>query len=84
MYYKLENDELEKIKQVEKLTCTDYDLVGDFIPGDSLMSAIEDLLVEIHNLQEKVTDLENDIENNYKLKNINPYDEYGVNERDFL
>ena len=53
MYYKLENDEIEKIQRVAKITFTDYELQGNFIPVDSLMAAIEDLLTEIDSLEEK-------------------------------
>lgn len=84
MFYKLDANEFLTIKLTEKLTCTDYDRMGDFIPVESLMSCIDDLLTEIEKLQEKVKDLENDIENNYELKNINPYEEYGVSEKDFI
>lgn len=83
MYYKLDRDELEFINKAEKLTCTDYELLGDFIPVESMIGVIEDLLLEIDRLEEKIEDLEQNIENNYELKNVNPYEEYGVSERDF-
>lgn len=84
MYYKLENDELERINRVSKITCTDYELKGNFIPAESMMSAIEDLLIEIDRLEEERKDREQEIENNYELKNVNPYEEYGMREDDFF
>ncbi len=83
MYYKLDEDEFKRIKEASEITYSDYELVGDFIPVESLMIAIEDLLIELDNKEEKIKDLENDIENNYELKNVNPYTEYGISERDF-
>ena len=59
--------ELETMQQVSDITLTDYEITGNFIPVDSLMSAIEELLVELHRKEEEVSDLKNDIENNYQL-----------------
>ena len=47
MYYRLESDEFEKIKEAEKITCTDYEIIGNLIPAENLMTIVEDLLVEI-------------------------------------
>lgn len=60
MYYKLDEKEKEMMKKVEKITLTDYELLGDFIPVDSLMCAISDLLYEINYLNEKINDLESE------------------------
>ena len=84
MYRKLNNDELEIIKRVSKITFTDYEVKDDYIPVESLLVAIEDLLVEIGRLEEERKDIEQDIENNYELKNVNSYEEYGISERDFI
>ena len=84
MYYKLDNDEIKTMQKVEKITCTDYELLGNFIPVENMMCVINDLLCEIHNMEEKIEDMEQDIENNYEIKQENPYIEYGVSERDFL
>lgn len=84
MYYKLENNEFERIKEVEKITFSDYELVGDFIPVESMICAIEDLLVEYQRKGEELKDLQQDIENNYELKQENPYIDLGLSERDFL
>ena len=58
MYCKLDEKELEMIEKVRKITCTDYGLVGDFMPVDSFISAIDELLYEINYLEEKIEDLE--------------------------
>jgi hypothetical protein len=82
MYYRLESDEFEKIKEAEKITCTDYEIIGNLIPAENLMTIVEDLLMEIDTLNEKYEDLEKEVEENYK-----PYTKeelYGVRDRDFI
>ena len=81
MYYKLDNDELERINRVSKMTLTDYELKGNFIPVESMMSAIEDLLIEIDRLEEEKKDREQDIEDNYRL--YTKEELYGVSDKDF-
>lgn len=84
MYYKVDDKELEKLKEVSNITSTDYDLLGNFVPVESMFNMIEDLLCELHRNDEKIKDMEQDIENNYEVKNINPYEEYGISEKDFI
>lgn len=84
MYYKLNANEFKIMQEVENKTCTDYDLTGNFVPVENLISSIEDLLYEIKSLEEKISDLENDVESNYKPRFENKYDEYGLNMKDFL
>lgn len=83
MYYKLTEDELKKINEASEKTYSDYELVGDFIPVEKMMAAIEDLLIELDNKEEKIKELENDRDENYTLREINPYTEYGISEKDF-
>lgn len=81
MYYKLDNDELEKINRVSKMSLGDYELKDNLIPVEKMMAAIEDLLVEIDRLEEEKKDKEQEIEDNYK-----PYTKeelYGVSDKDF-
>lgn len=80
MYMKIDE---EKLKQIQGITCTDYEAKLGYLPVESLNDIIDDLLLEIHRLEEKIEDMEQDIENNYELKNVNPYEEYGISERDF-
>jgi hypothetical protein len=53
---------------------TDYSLEGNMIPVDSMMAVIEDLLVELHKRDEKIEDLEDDINNYYTLKKEEYYE----------
>ena len=66
MYLKLDNDEFKMIERASNITCTDYDLMGNFIPVESMLSIIEDLILEIDRLEENYKDLENDLESNYR------------------
>lgn len=84
MYLELLESEYEKIKEISKITLTDYELKGNLIPVDSLVSALEDMLVEYHNKEYEIEELKQDIEDNYELKKVDPYTEYGVSESDFL
>lgn len=81
MYVKMDE---EKLKQIQEITCTDYEAKLGYLPVESLNDIIDDLILEVHRLEEKIEDMQQDIENNYELKNINPYEEYGISERDFI
>lgn len=82
MYYKLNNDEFERIKEVEKITLGDYELLGNFIPVESMMNIIEDLLVELGKSEEKYKDFEQQVEDNYKP--ISYEEQVGFTEKDFF
>lgn len=72
MYIKLDEKEKKFIEKASDRTITNYELEGDFIPVDSLMSCIEDLLVEVDVLQEKVEDLKEEmreLRNGYNIRN---------------
>lgn len=84
MYYKLNNGEMKVYNQVVEHTCTDYDLVGNFIPVEGLFAMIEDLMCEVHNLEDRLIDYTNEVEANYELKKTDTYLEYGVSEKDFM
>lgn len=79
MYYKLDNNEFEMIQKAGKRNFTDYETVGNFIPVESLLAVIEDLLGEIETLEERYNDLENDLEDNYKPIPV----DLGLSDRDF-
>ena len=81
MYYKLNEDELERMFRASKITMTDYELIGNFAPVENLMTAIEDLLIELDKAEEKYNDLEEQLRENYKP--INYAEEIGYNEREF-
>lgn len=79
IYYKLEDKEKEKIKRAEKITHTSYLDDEQYIEPESLMCCIEDLLLEIENMKEDIELLED----NQNTNTHDPYDEYGVNKKDF-
>lgn len=80
MYTKFDED---KYKQVQEITNTDYDMKKGFIELNSLKTIVDDLLVEYDSLKEKFEDYKNEVENNYELKEVDPYDFYGVSREDF-
>lgn len=67
-YEKLGKEELEMIKNISKLTMTNYEITGDFIPVDSWKSLAEDLLYELDKLQEEFDDYKEFVKDNYKQK----------------
>lgn len=79
MYLKLSEKEIEKVQKISSITCTDYELLGDFIPVESLLNMSLNLLIEAEALQEKMDDIIQSAEQ----EKIDPYLEYGVNENDF-
>lgn len=78
----------ELYKRISNETGVDYSgiIVTEdvfYIEEETIVDMIKDLLCEIGNKEETIEDLENDIRNNYEPKNIDPYEEYGVSEKDF-
>lgn len=67
-YEKLGKEELEMIKNISKLTMTNYEITGDFIPVDSWKNLAEDLLYEFDKLQEEFEDYKEFVKDNYKQK----------------
>ena len=61
MYIKLDEKEKKFIEQVSDRTITNYEIEGDFIPVDALMSCIEDLLSEVDYLEERLEDLKEEM-----------------------
>ena len=80
-YCKLHEKEIETIKKVSKITYTDYETEGRFIPVENLMAAIEDLLIELDKAEEKYNDLEEQLRENYKP--ISYAEQIDYRERDF-
>lgn len=81
MYLKLDWELYEKVC---KATGGDYEAVGEFLSYDGIVGIVEDLLLEIEAKNEQLEDIKNDMEENYVLKKNDPYEEYGINERDFI
>ena len=84
-------DNYDTLKKASDITLVDYDIkwfdaekVDGYIDSESLLEMIEDLIREIHNKEEEIEDLKNDIENNYEPRRPDPYEEFGVSRYDFL
>lgn len=56
----------------------------DFVSIDELCGLVEELDYQNEVLEEKIKDMEDDIEQFYEPKKFNPYEEYGISERDFI
>lgn len=78
MYLKLDKDIL---KRIQGITLTEYTKEGSFLPVESVTDIIADLILEIDRLEEKIEDIEQDREDNYKP--ISYAEQVGYNERDF-
>ncbi len=62
------------IKKVEELTLTKVNREDEFVYAEDIQSMIEDLLIEIDELNEKLLDMEEDRQQNYTP--INCEDQY--------
>lgn len=56
----------------------------DIVSIDELCGLVEELDYEIERLEEKIRDMQDDIEQYYEPKKFDPYEEYGISERDFI
>lgn len=81
-YCKLPKEEIETLKKVEKITYTDYEIDGQYVPIEKFMFMIEDLLIELDKAEEKYNDLEEQLRENYRP--ISVAEQYGISERDFI
>lgn len=66
MYIEVSNKEMERFKEISDITVTDYEFKGNFVPVVSLLAMIDDLLLELHNKEEQIEDIKQDIQDNYK------------------
>lgn len=74
----------EKIKNIQEITMTDYETLGDMLPCENVEAILDDLVCEIHRLQEMHEDYVKEIEENYELKEVDPYEYNGVSIKDFI
>ena len=82
MYQVLSKRDVNLINKIQNnITYTDYELKGNFIPVNSYMSIIEDLMSEIEMLEEKYNQLERELEENYRP--ISYGELVGVRDSDF-
>ena len=66
MYIEVSNKEMERFKEISDITVTDYEFKGNFVPVVSLLAMIDDLLLELHEKEEQIEDIKQDIQDNYK------------------
>lgn len=81
-FYMLTDDELEKMYKASKITMTNYELIGNFVPTENLINVIEDLLLEIDRLKEEYEDFKEDVRENYR--HIPVAEQVGISDRDFM
>lgn len=63
MYLKIDE---ELYKKISDITNTDYEIEGKYLPWDSIISIFEDLLAEIEHKTDKLEELAQNLEDNYK------------------
>lgn len=56
----------ELLNEIEEITNTNYNFNGDYSNVEKLISIIDDLLIEVRKAQEKLNELENDLNENYR------------------
>ena len=84
MKYKLDEVDLKNLKRAREITHTNYETdENGYIEVWHLTCIIDELLGWIDYLKEEYRDLENSIEENYKPRYRDKYEEYGISERDF-
>lgn len=74
--------DINLLKRIEKILNNSFNPIS--LTADDLIEIIEELVNEVEHREEKVKELENTIASDYELKNVNPYEEYGVSEKDFI
>jgi len=87
---KINEDNFEPLRKAEEITgvdsgvvWTDAENIEGYVTAETLYNTVQDLLVEIGRLEEEKEDIIRDRDENYDLKPFNPYEEYGINEKDF-
>ena len=75
-YRRLDEYEQKLIKKVQERTITDYEVLGEFIPVDSFISMLEDLLAEVDRLEEEKEDIERDMQDNYRKVTVEEQIDY--------
>lgn len=79
-YYRMSEKTMELIGNIcENIPCSDYEIHGEFIPTESLISMIEDLYGEVEHLKEELEDLKQDMRDNYKPISVKEQLDYNEN-----
>ena len=86
---RVDESNYETLEKASKITVTDYDIkwfdaenIDGYIDNDSIISMIEDFICEVGRLEERIDDLEQDIEDNYKPIPI--AEQLGISDKDFM
>ena len=77
--------ELETLTKVSEITGVDYDgkeWHQDLTP-ETLIEALKDMICEYHRIEEELEEHKKHCEEFHEEKKIDPYDYYGVSEKDF-
>lgn len=82
MYIEVSNKEMERFKEISDITVTDYEFKGNFVPVVSLLTMIDDLLLELHEKEEQIEGLEQNIKDNYKQIPVS--EQVCVSDKDFI
>ena len=70
IFVELSEKEVDLFERISNKLDVDYEMKGNQIPYDSLMSMIKDLNVELDKTQQKYRDLMDNIEENYRPKTL--------------
>lgn len=82
MKVELKDEDIKIIEKAEKIVGY-LERNGNYVNLDDLIGIIDNLVYEANRLEEKVEDLNKDIEDNYEPRKFDPYEEYGVSESMF-
>lgn len=80
----LTDNEIKQVKEIQEITMTRVEHSGSFYSNYDLRVLMFDLLCEYHHKEEELEDLQNDLNEHYTLKHVDEYEEYGVNQNDFI
>jgi peptidoglycan hydrolase CwlO-like protein len=70
------------VKEIEKITMTEYEKYGIAVKCEGIEAMLSDLVSEIHHLEERYEELEEDLRENYK--HITVSEQVGISDRDFI
>lgn len=82
MKVELRDEDIKIIEKAEKIVGY-LERNGNYVNLDDLIGIIDNLVYEANRLEEKIEDLNKDIEDNYEPRKFDPYEEYGVSESMF-
>lgn len=72
----------ELLNEIEEITNTNYNFNGDYSNVEKLISIIDDLLIEVRKAQEKLNELENDLNDNYRPVSV--VEQVAISDKDFI